>query len=89
MAQNYGRAQDARIPISNNITMRRECAQCRLFVLSHKAAVAVHVGAENGGELGLQNPPLMKAIILPRANFVKSHGGARLLQAGTLREGET
>jgi hypothetical protein len=59
MAQNYGRAQGARIPISNNITMRRECAQRRLFVFSHKPAVAVHIGAESGGELGLQNPPLI------------------------------
>ena len=51
--------------------MGRKRAQCRLFILPHEAAVAVHVGAENGGELALQYPPLMMAIILPRVNFVK------------------
>jgi len=38
-------------------------AQRRLFIISHEAAVAEHVGAEYGGELALQYPPLIAVII--------------------------
>ena len=51
--------------------MGRKRAQRRLLVFPHEAAVAEHVGAEYGGELTFQCPPLMTPIILPRANFVK------------------
>ena len=33
-------------------------AQCRLFVLPHEAAIAEDIGAEYGGELTLQYPPI-------------------------------
>jgi hypothetical protein len=42
-----------------------ERAQRRLFILPHEAAVPENIGAENGGELALQYPPLKTAIILP------------------------
>ena len=53
--------------------MRSKRVQRRLLILSHEAAVAVHVGAEYGGELALHYPPLVTAdAIIPRqCNFVK------------------
>jgi hypothetical protein len=51
--------------------MGREGAQRRLFVLAHEAAVAGHVGAEYGGELTLQYPPVTTPIVLPGIRLVK------------------
>jgi hypothetical protein len=41
----------------DDLSMRGQGAECRLFVLPHEAAVAVHVGAEYRGELAFRSSP--------------------------------
>jgi hypothetical protein len=48
-----------------------QTAEGRFFILAHEAAVAVHVSAENGGELALQICHLGGAIISFDADAVK------------------
>src|SRR5229473_3798397 len=52
--------------------MRGQSAEGRLFVLPHAAAIAEDIGAEYGGELTFQYPPIATRLLLQ----------ARLVQVG-------
>jgi hypothetical protein len=57
---------DARI---DYFAVKGQGSERQLLIFPHEAAIAVDVGAEYGGELALHYPPLMMAIILPRAEL--------------------
>src|SRR6266851_3024433 len=44
--------------------MQGQSAEGRLFVLPHEAAIAEDIGAEYGGELTFQYPPIVARLLL-------------------------
>src|SRR6266851_9495753 len=71
--------------------MRGQSTECRLFVLPHEAAIAEHIGAEYGGELTFQYPPIAARLsrLVPTAvkACFKWHTAKRLgrVRAGNFR----
>src|SRR5262249_48301768 len=45
----------------HDLSVRRECLNGRLFIFPHEATIALHIGAEDRGELAFHMPSLLDA----------------------------